>query len=417
MEAEVDEPAGKGTSGEQQCKKKDAGQCTERSEILYAAAVPEPGGFPLGWIKRLMLDEQSVFIKAERLFELDQDLLGQSVTMLLLKDQAAKQPAPNQAAQREEQRFGRGQPAFERTQEERKGHRNECECPEGCEAYHLLKEGLHLSAAELHEIFAEWNKGELDSFLIEITAEIFTKNDEDGTPLIDKILDTAGQKGTGKWTGISALDLGMPVTLIGEAVFARCLSALKDERVAASKVLNGPSHSVDSVDRKAFIEDVRRALYCSKMISYAQGYMLLREAAKEEGWNLNMGGIALMWRGGCIIRSRFLSEIKKAYDKNPNLNNLLMDDFFGGVLNKYQEAWRKAVIRAVGFGVPTPAFSTALAFYDGYRTARLPANLLQAQRDFFGAHTYERIDKPRGQFFHTNWTGRGGRVSSGSYNA
>jgi 6-phosphogluconate dehydrogenase len=286
-----------------------------------------------------------------------------------------------------------------------------------CEAYQLLKEGLHLSAAELHEIFAEWNKGELDSFLIEITDEIFTKNDEDGTPLIDKILDTAGQKGTGKWTSISALDLGMPVTLIGEAVFARCLSALKEERVAASKVLNGPSHSVDSVDRKAFIEDVRRALYCSKMISYAQGYMLLREAAKEEGWNLNMGGIALMWRGGCIIRSRFLSEIKKAYDKNPNLNNLLMDDFFSGVLNKYQEAWRKAVIRAVGFGVPTPAFSTALAFYDGYRTARLPANLLQAQRDFFGAHTYERIDKPRGQFFHTNWTGRGGRVSSGSYNA
>jgi 6-phosphogluconate dehydrogenase len=286
-----------------------------------------------------------------------------------------------------------------------------------CEAYQLLKEGLHLSAAELHEVFAEWNKGELDSFLIEITAEIFTKNDDDGTPLIDKILDTAGQKGTGKWTSISALDLGMPVTLIGEAVFARCLSALKDERVAASEVLSGPSHSVDSVDRKAFIEDVRRALYCSKMISYAQGYMLLREAAKEEGWNLNMGGIALMWRGGCIIRSRFLSEIKKAYDKNPNLNNLLMDDFFSGVLNKYQEAWRKAVIRAVGFGVPTPAFSTALAFYDGYRTARLPANLLQAQRDFFGAHTYERIDKPRGQFFHTNWTGRGGRVSSGSYNA
>jgi len=286
-----------------------------------------------------------------------------------------------------------------------------------CEAYQLLKEGLHLSAAELHEIFAEWNRGELDSFLIEITAEIFAKNDEDGTPLIDKILDTAGQKGTGKWTSVSALDLGMPVTLIGEAVFARCLSALKDERVAASKVLNGPSHSVDSVDRKTFIEDVRRALYCSKMISYAQGYMLLREAAKEEGWNLNMGGIALMWRGGCIIRSRFLSEIKKAYDKNPNLNNLLMDDFFSGVLNKYQEAWRKAVIRAVGFGVPTPAFSTALAFYDGYRTARLPANLLQAQRDFFGAHTYERIDKPRGQFFHTNWTGRGGRVSSGSYNA
>jgi 6-phosphogluconate dehydrogenase len=286
-----------------------------------------------------------------------------------------------------------------------------------CEAYHLLEEGLHLSAAELHEIFAEWNKGELDSFLIEITAEIFTKNDEDGTPMIGKILDTAGQKGTGKWTGISALDLGMPVTLIGEAVFARCLSAIKDERVAAAKVLTGPKHSVDSVDRKAFVEDVRRALYCSKMISYAQGYMLLREAAKEEGWNLNMGGIALMWRGGCIIRSRFLAEIKKAYDKNPKLSNLLMDDFFSGVLNKYQEAWRKAIIRAVGFGVPTPAFSTALAFYDGYRTARLPANLLQAQRDFFGAHTYERVDKPRGEFFHTNWTGRGGRVSSGSYNA
>jgi 6-phosphogluconate dehydrogenase len=286
-----------------------------------------------------------------------------------------------------------------------------------CEAYHLLEEGLHLGAAELHEIFAEWNKGELDSFLIEITAEIFTKNDEDGTPLIGKILDTAGQKGTGKWTGISALDLGMPVTLIGEAVFARCLSAIKDERVAASKILNGPKHSVDSVDRKAFVEDVRRALYCSKMISYAQGYMLLREAAREEGWNLNMGGIALMWRGGCIIRSRFLSEIKKAYEKNPKLTNLLMDDFFSGVLNNYQEAWRKAIIRAVGFGVPTPAFSTALAFYDGYRTERLPANLLQAQRDFFGAHTYERVDKPRGQFFHTNWTGRGGRVSSGSYNA
>jgi 6-phosphogluconate dehydrogenase len=286
-----------------------------------------------------------------------------------------------------------------------------------CEAYHLLEEGLHLNAAELHEIFAEWNKGELDSFLIEITAEIFTKNDEDGKPLIGKILDTAGQKGTGKWTGISALDLGMPVTLIGEAVFARCLSAIKDERVAASKVLTGPKHSVDSVDRKTFIEDVRRALYCSKMISYAQGYMLLREAAKEEGWNLNMGGIALMWRGGCIIRSRFLAEIKKAYDKNPNLTNLLVDDFFSGVLNNYQEAWRKAIMGAVGFGVPTPAFSTALAFYDGYRTARLPANLLQAQRDFFGAHTYERVDKPRGEFFHTNWTGRGGRVSSGSYNA
>jgi 6-phosphogluconate dehydrogenase len=286
-----------------------------------------------------------------------------------------------------------------------------------CEAYQLLKDGLGLSADELHQVFAEWNKGELDSFLIEITAEIFTKKDDDGKPLIDKILDTAGQKGTGKWTAVSALDLGMPVTLIGEAVFARCLSALKDERVAASKVLHGPAHASDSHDKKVFIEDVRRALYCSKIISYAQGYMLLREAAKEEGWNLNMGGIALMWRGGCIIRSRFLGEIKRAYDKNPNLTNLLMDDFFSKTLNEYQGAWRKAVIHAIGFGVPTPAFSTALAFYDGYRTERLPANLLQAQRDYFGAHTYERLDKPRGQYFHTNWTGRGGRVASGSYNA
>jgi 6-phosphogluconate dehydrogenase len=286
-----------------------------------------------------------------------------------------------------------------------------------CEAYQLLKDGLGLTAEELHEVFAEWNKGELDSFLIEITAEIFTKKDDDGKPLIDTILDTAGQKGTGKWTATSALDLGMPVTLIGEAVFSRCLSALKDERVAASKVLQGPAHNPDSHDRKIFIEDVRRALYCSKLISYAQGYMLLREAGKEEGWNLNMGGIALMWRGGCIIRSRFLGKIKEAYEKNPKLTNLLLDDFFSKTLNEYQAAWRQAVIHAVAFGVPTPAFSTALAFYDGYRSERLPANLLQAQRDFFGAHTYERIDKPRGQFFHTNWTGRGGRVSSGSYNA
>jgi 6-phosphogluconate dehydrogenase len=286
-----------------------------------------------------------------------------------------------------------------------------------CEAYQLLEEGLGLSSEELHEVFAEWNKGELDSFLIEITAEIFTKKDEDGTPLVDKILDTAGQKGTGKWTGISALDLGMPVTLIGEAVFARCLSSIKGERVAASRVLKGPESAASAVDRTAFIEDVRRALYCSKMISYGQGYMLLREAGKENGWHLNMGGIALMWRGGCIIRSRFLGKIKEAYDKNPKLTNLLIDDFFAGVLNKYQQSWRQAVAAAVGLGVPTPAFSTALAFYDGYRTARLPANLLQAQRDFFGAHTYERVDQPRGKFFHTNWTGRGGRVASGTYNA
>jgi len=285
-----------------------------------------------------------------------------------------------------------------------------------CEAYQLLKDGLGLNADELHDVFADWNKGELDSYLIEITSQIFTKRDEDGAPLIDKILDTAGQKGTGKWTGISALDLGMPVTLIGEAVFARCLSALKEERVDASKVLTGPERPLEQ-NRDAFIEDVRRALYCSKIISYAQGYMLLREAAKEQGWNLNFGGIALMWRGGCIIRSRFLGKIKEAYEKNPHLSNLLLDDFFSDVLIDYQDSWRRGIIHAIEVGVPTPAFSTALSFYDGYRTARLPANLLQAQRDFFGAHTYERVDKPRGQFFHTNWTGRGGRVSSGSYNA
>jgi 6-phosphogluconate dehydrogenase len=286
-----------------------------------------------------------------------------------------------------------------------------------CEAYQVLETGLGLSADELATVFTDWNKGELDSYLIEITAEIFAKKDEDGKPIVDKILDTAGQKGTGKWTSISALDLGMPVTLIGEAVFARCLSAIKDERVAASKVLKGPDTTTKVADRAAFIENVRRALYCSKMISYAQGYMLLREAGKENNWNLNMGGIALMWRGGCIIRSRFLGKIKEAYDKNPKLTNLLVDDFFAGVLNNYQQSWRNAVAAALEVGVPTPAFSTALAFYDGYRTARLPANLLQAQRDFFGAHTYERVDQPRGKFFHTNWTGRGGRVSSGSYNA
>ncbi len=285
-----------------------------------------------------------------------------------------------------------------------------------CEAYQLLQDGLGLNTEELHDVFEEWNKGELDSFLIEITSQIFAKKDEDGTPLIDKILDTAGQKGTGKWTVISALDLGTPVTLIGEAVFARCLSALKEERVTASKILTGPEHTVEQ-DRKGFIENVRRALYCSKMISYAQGYMLLREAAKEQKWNLNFGGIALMWRGGCIIRSRFLGKIKEAYDKNPELTNLLLDDFFSKLLIEYQASWRRAIIQAIQHGVPTPAFSTALSFYDGYRTARLPANLLQAQRDMFGAHTYERVDKPRGEFFHTNWTGRGGRVSSGTYNA
>ena len=286
-----------------------------------------------------------------------------------------------------------------------------------CEAYQLLKDGLGLSADEFAEVFKEWNKGELDSYLIEISAIIFAKKDEDGTPIVDKILDTAGQKGTGKWTAISALDLGMPVTLIGESVFARCLSALKDDRVQASKVLEGPKEKVAVGERAEFIEIVRRALYCSKMVSYAQGYMLLRAAEKEYGWKLNMGGIALMWRGGCIIRSIFLGNIKAAFDKNPNLANLLLDDFFASALNKYQGSWRKALVQAIELGVPTPAFSTALAFYDGFRTARLPANLLQAQRDFFGAHTYERTDKPRGEFFHTNWTGHGGRVSSSTYNA
>jgi 6-phosphogluconate dehydrogenase len=284
-----------------------------------------------------------------------------------------------------------------------------------CEAYDLLQRGLGLTADELHEVFAKWNQGELDSYLIEISSHIFAKKDEGGGPLVDKILDTAGQKGTGKWTVFSSLDLGQPVTLIGESVFARCLSALKAERVEAAKILVGPAAGIVGGDRAEFIENVRRALYCSKIVSYAQGYMLLRAAAKENGWNLNMGGIALMWRGGCIIRSRFLGKIKEAFDKDKGIENLLLDSFFFGALNRYQESWRKALVHAVQMGVPTPAFSTALAFFDGYRTARLPANLLQAQRDYFGAHTYERTDKPRGEFFHTNWTGHGGRVSSTTY--
>jgi 6-phosphogluconate dehydrogenase len=286
-----------------------------------------------------------------------------------------------------------------------------------CEAYDLLRHGLGLTPGELHEVFAEWNKGELDSYLIEITRDIFAKKDEDGAPLVDKILDTAGQKGTGKWTVISALDNGQPVTLIGESVFARCLSSLKDERVAASAVLKGPTAKPKIADRAKYIEDVRRALYCSKIVSYAQGYMLLRAAAKENGWNLNMGGIALMWRGGCIIRSQFLNNIKDAFRKKPGLENLLLDKFFARAVNKYHPSWRRALTQAIKLGVPTPAFSTALAFFDGYRAGRLPANLLQAQRDYFGAHTYERVDQPRGQFFHTNWTGHGGRVSSTTYTA
>ena len=283
-----------------------------------------------------------------------------------------------------------------------------------CEAYQLMKDALGLSAAELHEVFKEWNAGELDSYLIEITRDIFGKADEDGSPIVDKILDTAGQKGTGKWTAMSSLDLGMPVTLIGEAVYARCLSALKPERVAASQILSGPTPDFKG-DKKALIEDIRRALYCSKIVSYAQGYMLMREAAKDQGWNLNYGGIALMWRGGCIIRSRFLGKIKDAFDKNSSLTNLLTDDFFRETIHNYQASWRRAIIAAVEAGVPTPAMTTALGFFDGYRTASLPANLLQAQRDYFGAHSYERTDKPRGEFFHTNWTGRGGRTASSTY--
>jgi 6-phosphogluconate dehydrogenase len=286
------------------------------------------------------------------------------------------------------------------------------------EAYQLLKDGLGLGAEELARVFAEWNKTELDSFLIAITAAIFGKKDDNGTPIIDNILDTAGQKGTGKWTAISALDLGMPVTLIGESVFARCLSALKDERGRAAAILRGPAAAPIADGQKAqFIENVRRALYCSKIISYAQGYMLLTAAEREQEWKLDLGAIAMMWSGGCIIRSAFLSDIKKAYSKNSTLQSLLMDDFFSSALNKYQSSWRQAQIRAIELGIPTPAFSTAIAFYDGYRTARLPANLLQAQRDFFGAHSYERVDQPRGKFFHTDWTGKGGSVAASSYNA
>jgi 6-phosphogluconate dehydrogenase len=284
-----------------------------------------------------------------------------------------------------------------------------------CEAYHLMKEILGYSPDEMHEVFAEWNKGELDSYLIEITRDILAFKDDDGSSLVENILDTAGQKGTGKWTGISALDMGMPVTLIGEAVFARCLSALKEERVAASKILGGPK-SLFEGDKKSFTEDIRKALLASKIVSYAQGFMLLREAAKEYGWNLNYQGIALMWRGGCIIRSVFLGRIKEAFDKNPAISNLLLDDYFKGVIDRCQDSWRRVVSQAVVAGIPSPAFSTALAFYDGYRNQRLPANLLQAQRDYFGAHTYERLDKPRGEFFHTNWTGTGGDVSASTYN-
>lgn len=284
-----------------------------------------------------------------------------------------------------------------------------------CEAYQIMKDLLGMSYEEMHQTFKEWNEGELDSYLIEITRDILGFNDEDGEPLVEKILDTAGQKGTGKWTGVSSLDLGVPLTLIGEAVYARCLSAMKDERVEASKVLSGPTPKFEG-DKKAFLDDLKHALYASKMVSYAQGYVLMRFAAEEYGWNLNNGGIALMWRGGCIIRSVFLGKIKEAFDNNPDLTNLLLDPFFKERIEKAQDSWRRVISAAVTNGIWCPALSTALNYFDGYRNERLPANLLQAQRDYFGAHTYERLDKERGQFFHTNWTGRGGDTASSTYN-
>lgn len=284
------------------------------------------------------------------------------------------------------------------------------------EAYNLLKSTLNLSPDELCQIFKDWNKSELDSYLIEITSHILATKDDDGSLLVDKILDVAGQKGTGKWTVINALDLGIPLTLISEAVFARFLSSLKEERTDASKVYAIQQEKFEG-DKKQLIEAIKYALYASKIISYTQGFMLFRQAADQYHWKLNFGGIALMWRGGCIIRSKFLGKIKEAYEKNPALKNLLLDPFFTGEIKRSLKGWRFAVARAVELGVPTPCFSTALAFFDGYRSERMPANLIQAQRDYFGAHTYERIDKPRGQFFHTNWTGTGGKVSSSSYNA
>ncbi len=283
-----------------------------------------------------------------------------------------------------------------------------------CETYQMMKEGLGLSNEEMHAVFTEWNTRELDSYLIEITRDILGFKTEEGEAVIDSILDTAGQKGTGKWTAVSALDLGQPLTLIGEAVFARCLSALKEERVEASQVLRGPSVKFDG-DKAALIADLKQALYAAKIVSYAQGYQLMREAAKEYNWKLNNGGIALMWRGGCIIRSVFLGKIKEAFDTHPDLVNLLLDPFFKEAVETAQAGWRRVICKSVELGIPMPAISAALAYFDGYRAARLPANLLQAQRDYFGAHTYERLDKPRGEFFHTNWTGRGGDTAASTY--
>ncbi|MFV0606125.1 MAG: decarboxylating NADP(+)-dependent phosphogluconate dehydrogenase [Niabella sp.] len=283
------------------------------------------------------------------------------------------------------------------------------------EAYHIMKDLLGMSADEQHEVFKKWNTEELDSYLIEITRDILAFKDEDGQPMVEKILDKAGQKGTGKWTVVSALDNGIPLTLIAESVFSRCLSAQKDLRVEASKVIKGPQPKFDG-DKQQFINDLKMAIYGAKIISYAQGYDLMMAAAKENNWNLNLGGIALMWRGGCIIRSAFLGDIKKAFDKNPNLKNLLLDPFFTEKITAAQEGWRRVCAAAISNGIPVPAISSALGYFDGFRSDRLPANLLQAQRDYFGAHTYERIDKPRGEFFHTNWTGHGGNTVSNAYN-
>ncbi|MCE9616593.1 MAG: decarboxylating NADP(+)-dependent phosphogluconate dehydrogenase [Lentisphaerae bacterium] len=284
-----------------------------------------------------------------------------------------------------------------------------------CEAYQLMSQGLGMSAAEMQVVFAEWNRGVLDSYLIEITRDILAKVDPDtGRPMVDLILDTAGQKGTGKWTSVAALDLGVGTPQVTEAVYARCLSAIKDERVAASKKLKGP-RSTFRGDRKTFIGQLHDAVYAAKICSYAQGYQLLRAASVEYKWNLNFGEIALMWRGGCIIRARFLSDIKSAFDKQPDLANLLLDPYFRKVITKAQSAWRNVIKTAVKLGIPIPAMGTALNYYDSYRCERLPANLLQAQRDYFGAHTYERIDRPRGEFFHTDWTGTGGKTAASTY--
>jgi len=285
-----------------------------------------------------------------------------------------------------------------------------------CEAYNLMKNLLGMDNQEMHQVFSEWNEGKLDSYLVEITRDILGFRDENGEYVIDKILDTAGQKGTGKWTAISSLEMGVPLTLITEAVNSRFISSLKENRVEASKILKGPKISFNG-DKFAFIENIHDALYASKMMSYTQGYMLMRSAAAEYKWDLNYGGIALMWRGGCIIRSAFLGKIKDAFDKKPDLDNLLLDDYFKTEVDSSQAGWRRVIATAVEAGIPVPAMSSALSFYDGYRSGSLPANLLQAQRDYFGAHTYERVDKPRGEFFHTNWTGTGGDITSSTYNA